>query len=189
MGTGDFFQPNACEDRCLEASGQHHTWSALSESTLETLFSHIAHQFLAHAGCRALIYLMGPLGAGKSTAARALIRAMGVTGPIKSPTYALLEPYRISAAADTFMVGHWDLYRLADPDDIEQLGFRDYLAQPGLQLIEWPERGVGYLPWPDLACQIDVPMAMSAVQERDLRVYAFTAQGRGWLAELLQQRD
>ncbi|WP_040851321.1 tRNA (adenosine(37)-N6)-threonylcarbamoyltransferase complex ATPase subunit type 1 TsaE [Thiorhodospira sibirica] len=95
----------------------------------------------------ALIYLHGDLGAGKTTLARAFLRAFGVSGPIKSPTYTLLEPYQ-TASQQLF---HFDLYRLGDPEELEYLGLRECLDGHAITLIEWPERGHGILPPADLS--------------------------------------
>ncbi len=97
------------------------------------------------AACR-LVTLAGELGSGKSTFARGVLRALGATGSIKSPSYTLLELYELPAVT----VVHLDLYRLIDPDELENLGLSDY-HQPGhLWLIEWPERAAGRLPGADL---------------------------------------
>jgi tRNA threonylcarbamoyladenosine biosynthesis protein TsaE len=94
----------------------------------------------------AVIYLEGPLGAGKTTLARGLLRALGVEGTIRSPTYTLLEPYEL--AGKTLV--HLDLYRLVDPAELEPLGLRDYPPERCWWLIEWPERAGTRLPQPDL---------------------------------------
>lgn len=91
-------------------------------------------------------YLHGPLGAGKSAFARALLQALGVAGRIKSPTYSLVESYPLAGA----QAWHLDLYRIADPDELEWLGM-DALGEPGaVVLIEWPQRGAGAIPAADL---------------------------------------
>ncbi|HEX7113040.1 MAG TPA: tRNA (adenosine(37)-N6)-threonylcarbamoyltransferase complex ATPase subunit type 1 TsaE [Mizugakiibacter sp.] len=92
-----------------------------------------------------VVYLHGELGAGKTSFARALLRALGVGERVKSPTYSLIESYRFDGRA----AHHLDLYRIADPGELEYLGL-DALAEPGsLVLVEWPERGAGALPVPD----------------------------------------
>jgi tRNA threonylcarbamoyladenosine biosynthesis protein TsaE len=102
----------------------------------------------------AFVELHGPLGAGKTTFARHLLHGLGVDGPIKSPTYALLEPYRASEAAGGFAIAHCDFYRFDDPGEWEDAGFRDVFASPGLKLVEWPEKAAGLLPRADLRISI-----------------------------------
>ncbi|MDQ5939897.1 MAG: tRNA threonylcarbamoyladenosine biosynthesis protein TsaE [Pseudomonadota bacterium] len=95
---------------------------------------------------KSLIFLHGELGAGKTTLVRGLLRSAGVTGAIKSPTYAVIEEY----SADNRKIFHFDLYRLADPQELEWIGIDDYLAQSALCLIEWPSKGEGVLPEADI---------------------------------------
>ena len=115
----------------------------------ETLGATVARQLTSQAG--AVIYLQGNLGAGKTTLVRGLLRALGVQGTIRSPTYTLLEPYEIQGRR----LIHLDLYRLKDPTEIEQLGLRDYPPERCWWLVEWPERGVGFLPAADLSIQLE----------------------------------
>jgi tRNA threonylcarbamoyladenosine biosynthesis protein TsaE len=95
--------------------------------------------------CR-VVALSGDLGAGKSTFARGVLRALGTTGTIKSPTYTLLEVHELEAVR----VVHLDLYRLTDPDEIDNLGLADYYRPGHLWLVEWPEKGGDRLPPADL---------------------------------------
>jgi tRNA threonylcarbamoyladenosine biosynthesis protein TsaE len=101
--------------------------------------------------CR-IITLAGDLGAGKSTFARGALRALGVTGAIKSPSYTLLETYELP----TVNVVHLDLYRLKDPDELEHLGLADYHAPGQLWFIEWPENGAGRLPPADVEFRFSI---------------------------------
>jgi tRNA threonylcarbamoyladenosine biosynthesis protein TsaE len=99
----------------------------------------------------ALIALEGDLGAGKTTLVRHLLRALGVNGRIKSPTYAVVEPYELPDLS----IWHFDFYRFTDPREWEDAGFRDLFASAGLKLVEWPDNAAGVLPCPDLTIRID----------------------------------
>ena len=100
---------------------------------------------------QAVVHLHGDLGAGKSTIARALLRALGVQGAIRSPTYTLVERYPLADGGEAW---HLDLYRIADPGELEFLGLDG--AEVWLWLVEWPERGVGALPAPDLTVELSM---------------------------------
>ncbi|MFG6428451.1 tRNA (adenosine(37)-N6)-threonylcarbamoyltransferase complex ATPase subunit type 1 TsaE [Roseateles sp. LYH14W] len=101
----------------------------------------------------AVIELHGPLGAGKTTFTRLLLRALGVEGRIKSPSYAVMESYELPGGATA---SHFDFYRFGDPREWEDAGFRDVFAAPGLKLCEWPEKAAGQLPPADLQLFIEL---------------------------------
>jgi tRNA threonylcarbamoyladenosine biosynthesis protein TsaE len=97
------------------------------------------------------IALDGPLGAGKTTFVRHLLRALGVAGRIKSPTYAVLEPYTVNGHA----LSHFDFYRFGDAREWDDAGFRDVFAAPGVKLVEWPDKAAAVLPTADWSMQIE----------------------------------
>ena len=105
----------------------------------------------------AFVELRGPLGAGKTTFVRHLLRALGVTGRVKSPSYAVVEPYELPG----LNCWHFDFYRFADAREWEDAGFRDLFAAPGLKLAEWPEKAQAWLPPADLRIGIE-PLADDA---------------------------
>lgn len=125
-----------------------------------------------------LIELHGDLGAGKTTFVRHLLRALGVQGRVKSPSYAVVEPYTVQTAQGELSIWHFDLYRFADPREFEEAGFRDLLASPGLKLVEWPEKAQGVLPAPDLALHITA----LGDDSRQVKAVAHTALGQELLA-------
>jgi tRNA threonylcarbamoyladenosine biosynthesis protein TsaE len=122
----------------------------------------------------AYIELHGPLGAGKTTFVRHLLRALGVQGRIKSPTFAVVEPHALPGLA----ISHFDFYRFSDPREWEDAGFRDLFAEPGLKLAEWPEKAQGMLPVPDLRLTLD-PLDD---ERRAVRAEACTPAGKDLLA-------
>ena len=122
-----------------------------------------------------LIGLTGELGAGKTTLVGGLLEALGAAGPVRSPTYALIEPYRL-AGRD---VHHCDLYRLRDPEELEDLGLRDLLTRGSVLLVEWPERAGARLRPPDLSLRLDYSPA-----GREVEVTASSVVGESVLARL-----
>ena len=112
-----------------------------------------AQQLAAQPSVRnAIIELSGDLGAGKTTLARHLLRALGVVGRVKSPTYAVVEPYELEG----LNIWHFDFYRFNDPREWEEAGFRELFASPGLKISEWPENAAGVLPKADLVIALTV---------------------------------
>lgn len=139
-----------------------------SEGALNALAAHVARRWRDASPATLVLALRGDLGAGKTSFVRALLRGLGYTARVPSPTYTLLEHYRV----DGINVVHLDLYRLADPEELEPLGIRDWLAEPGTWLaVEWPERA------PQLASRADVTLSIEtgAGEHRGL---ALTARGR-----------
>ncbi len=122
---------------------------------------------------QAIVELRGPLGAGKTTFVRHLLHALGVQGRVKSPTYAVMEPYELPGGD----IWHFDFFRFDDPQEWEDAGFRDVYASPGLKIAEWPEKAAGLLPAPDLCIAI-------SIDDGDLRAATFHAHSACGLALL-----
>ncbi|MBX9612071.1 MAG: tRNA (adenosine(37)-N6)-threonylcarbamoyltransferase complex ATPase subunit type 1 TsaE [Burkholderiales bacterium] len=164
--------PPADRVRCL-------SWR--TEDDTRAFAAALAAALTAPPGCHSLgVELHGELGAGKTTLVRHLLQAMGVEGRIKSPTYAVVEPYTVTlpsavgptrpeaspevspvdatpgSPAAAWPVWHFDFYRFNDPAEWEDAGFRDIFASPGLKLVEWPEKAAGLLPPADLVLRIEV---------------------------------
>ncbi len=149
-----------------------HTLAAADESAMIALGGNIAQAL--EPGM--VVYLEGDLGLGKTTLCRGIIQGLGHAGAVKSPTYTLVEPYQLPAVT----VYHFDLYRLADPEELEFLGIRDYFAAPVICLVEWPGRGRGHLPAADWLIGIEVAGA-----GRQLRITAHSDAGDAALRALM----
>ena len=152
----------------------------------------------------ASLSLQGDLGAGKTTLVRHLLRALGVQGRIKSPTYAVVEPHTAEACGHLPAVGplniwHFDFYRFSDPREWEDAGFRELFARPGLKLVEWPNRAAGFLPPMDAQILIQTdnspmtdntpnssaePAALDPETARQVQFLALTPTGQQLLAAL-----
>jgi tRNA threonylcarbamoyladenosine biosynthesis protein TsaE len=124
-----------------------------------------------------VLHLSGELGTGKTTLVRGLLRALGVTGPIKSPSYAWVEPYTISSL-DLY---HFDFYRFADRTAWLSSGLREYFRPDAVCIVEWPERAGDLLPPPDLAVSLHYE---GTARRAELR--SFSPAGDGWLASVRQ---
>jgi len=108
------------------------------------------------------VFLKGPLGAGKTTLCRGLLNGLGHTGAVKSPTYALVEPYE-HLKIPTY---HFDLYRLTDPGELEHMGWRDYWRDDAIILVEWPEKAEGLIGDANMVIEIEL-----VDNKREVRVF------------------
>ena len=144
-------------------------------SATDALGEALARSFPGAADGVAALYLSGDLGAGKTTCVRSFLHALGVSGPVRSPTYTLLETYAVAGLTCV----HIDLYRLQGPLEASELGLRDFFAPGCLLLVEWPEKGAGSLPPADLALTLtyDDP-------GRRARLRAGSSRGTRWLVDL-----
>jgi tRNA threonylcarbamoyladenosine biosynthesis protein TsaE len=122
-----------------------------------------------------VVALEGPLGAGKTTWARAMLRSLGVTGPVKSPTYALLEPYDLGE----LYFYHFDFYRIESPLELEDAGFRECFDGHAICLVEWPEKAGAWLPPVDLRIQLEI-----SGESRNITLVAQSARGRACLEQM-----
>lgn len=123
-------------------------FTLLSDEALQAWGSALSKQL----GAPALVFLNGNLGAGKTTLVRGFLRGLGHVGAVKSPTYTIVESYQF-AELECF---HFDLYRMADPEELEAMGIRDYIHEKAICMIEWPELGEGVLPEPDIIIDIKI---------------------------------
>ncbi|MEW5824212.1 MAG: tRNA (adenosine(37)-N6)-threonylcarbamoyltransferase complex ATPase subunit type 1 TsaE [Pseudomonadota bacterium] len=151
-------------------------FAAIDEAKLVVLAGELART-APHEG---VVTLQGTLGAGKTTLVRAFLRALGHAGAVRSPTYTLIEPYELGGR----QIFHFDLYRLACAEELDEMGVRDYFGPDRLAFIEWPERGAGVLPDPD----IEISLSYAGGEDcaaRDVVLQALSMAGREWLARLL----
>lgn len=134
-----------------------------------------AKQFACVAPPNATLYLVGELGAGKTTFARGFLQGLGFDKLVKSPTYTLVEPYEVNE----IKIYHFDLYRIADPEELSFLGIEEYFSEQALRLIEWPERGKNFLLPADVECTIYLqPVG------RKMVLRACSVVGEEWLSKL-----
>jgi tRNA threonylcarbamoyladenosine biosynthesis protein TsaE len=150
------------------------TYSLVNETATLALGAALAQ--VCHAG---VIFLVGNLGAGKTTFSRGFIQGLGYVGRVKSPTYTLVEPYEVANKH----IFHFDLYRLHDPQELEFIGINDYFSAETICLIEWPEHGRGYLPQPDVSCSLD-----TEGEGRRVKLEAHTVRGNIILDNFLSEQ-
>ena len=124
-----------------------------------------------------VIYLSGELGAGKTTLARGILRGLGYKGRVKSPSFALVEPYPLSR----LYLYHFDFYRFNDPRELEEAGFREHFNPNSVCLVEWPENAAGVVPAADIRIELKI-----AGSGRQLEIDADTEAGRRCLKQLEQ---
>ncbi|MBK1653621.1 tRNA (adenosine(37)-N6)-threonylcarbamoyltransferase complex ATPase subunit type 1 TsaE [Allochromatium vinosum] len=127
-----------------------------------------------------VIFLEGDLGTGKTTLTRGILRGLGHSGAVRSPTYTLVEPYALTG----FELYHFDLYRLGDPEELDYLGLRDLLGSASIWIVEWPARGAGLLPKPDLCIRL-AHLDMG----RRLTLMAMSPSGQTLLADVISTAD
>jgi tRNA threonylcarbamoyladenosine biosynthesis protein TsaE len=139
----------------------------------------LGQRIAAHLAEGCVIYLHGDLGAGKTTLTRGILHGLGVTGRVKSPTYTLVEPYQTNLAGKQGSAYHFDLYRLADPEELEYMGMRDYDDPRAVLLVEWPEKGAGMLPVADVDIHIEY-----AGEGRRVVLKEGEGARHGWIAQL-----
>ncbi|PUA20334.1 tRNA (adenosine(37)-N6)-threonylcarbamoyltransferase complex ATPase subunit type 1 TsaE [Glaciimonas sp. PCH181] len=125
------------------------------------------------------IYLHGDLGAGKTALTRALLHAAGYSGHVKSPTYTLVEPYTVNLNLQAVDVMHFDLYRMASPEEFLEAGFREHFNETNICIVEWPEKAENVLPTPD----INVTLSVSG-EGRDVKLHGVSDKGSQCLARL-----
>ncbi len=155
-----------------------HTLPWPDEAACEAAAARLAQQLATQPALRdGFIALDGPLGAGKTTFVRHLLRALGVQGRIKSPTFAVLEPHEGTGAAQGLAISHFDFYRFDDPREWLDAGFRDLFAAPGLKLAEWPQKAGALLLPADLTLHIEPAPTDAEPDARRVRAEAGTPRG------------
>ena len=151
-------------------------WRSATPEQTESIGARLASTRPPEHDAVTVVYLTGDLGAGKTTLAKGFLRACGFDGAVLSPTYTLQQVYETRSGVTVL---HLDLYRMRDPSELEQLGLRDW-ARPGyIWLIEWPERGAGFLPPPDLFVSLTVTPAA-----HEIEATAQSAWGESWIERL-----
>ena len=154
---------------------QHYKTELKDEAATNALGRCLARQLVPGL----IIYLHGDLGAGKTALTRAILHAAGVTSHIKSPTYTLAEPYSIKLNGQDIVVMHFDLYRMASPDEFLEAGFREHFNSTNVCIVEWPEKGAPALPEPDIRVLLSV-----SGKGRDVELQALSDKGSQCLARL-----
>jgi len=158
------------------ADTQQHYSIHLGDETAQLEF---ARRISEKAFAGMVIFLEGDLGTGKTTFVRGFLQALGHQGVVKSPTYTLVEPYDL----DLYTIYHFDLYRLAEPEELEYAGGRDYFDGRSICLIEWPQQAEGYLPEPDLMIRLSY-----ADTGRNLDISAATESGKNVVLQLFSDQ-
>jgi tRNA threonylcarbamoyladenosine biosynthesis protein TsaE len=159
----------------LSPTDSAQSWRCVDPAATESLGAGLAQAFLPATDRAVILFLRGPLGSGKTTLVRGLLRALGITGSIRSPTFSLLEHYPIGA----LNLLHIDLYRLNSPRDLAGLGLSDFDHPGALWLIEWPEQGGTELPPADLELRLSI-----APDGHEITAQAGSPLGNDWLARL-----
>ncbi len=150
-----------------------HVFNLESLNATENLATRIAQVIVPNF----IVSLNGNLGAGKTTLTRAILRAIGVTGSIKSPTFTLVEPYQL----ESYTVYHFDLYRFSDPEEWFEAGFDEYFNEPQISFIEWAEKAEGLIP--PIDWQINIKFLND--ERRELIINALTDTGDKCLMKLI----